>query len=143
MSIAQPIAGARRGACPSLDAPMQTGDGLLARLRVAGGRLTPAALGKLASIAGSFGNGAIEITARGNLQVRGLRAAGAAPFARAVEAVVGIERGLVVETPPLAGSAGLDYFSALDAPETHERADPQGMQHLHRVLRICKRPTSL
>jgi precorrin-3B synthase len=111
MSIALPIAGARRGACPSLDAPMQTGDGLLARLRVVGGRLTPAALGKLAGIAGSFGNGAIEITARGNLQVRGLRAAGAVPFARAVEAVVGIERGLVVETPPLAGS---DPYEILD-----------------------------
>ena len=64
MSIALPIAGARRGACPSLDAPMQTGDGLLARLRIAGGRLTPAALGKLANIAGSFGNGAVELTAR-------------------------------------------------------------------------------
>jgi precorrin-3B synthase len=90
---------------------MQTGDGLLARLRVAGGRLTPTALGELAHIAGSFGNGAIEITARGNLQVRGLRAAGVAPFARAVEAVVGIERGLVVETPPL---AGMDPYEALD-----------------------------
>ena len=111
MSIALPIAGPRRGACPSLDAPMQTGDGLLARLRVGGGRLTPAALGKLAGIAGSFGNGAIEITARGNLQVRGLRAAGAAPFARAVEAIVSIERGLVVETPPLAGS---DPYEVLD-----------------------------
>ena len=111
MSIALPIAGARRGACPSLDAPMQTGDGLLARLRVAGGRLTPAALGKLAGIAGSFGNGAIEITARGNLQVRGLRAAGAAPFAREVEAIVSIERGLVVETPPLAGN---DPYEVLD-----------------------------
>ncbi|HTO28267.1 MAG TPA: precorrin-3B synthase, partial [Devosia sp.] len=113
MSTALPITGARRGACPSLDAPMQTGDGLLARLRVAGGRLTPAALGKLANIAGSFGNGAIEITARGNLQVRGLRAAGAAPFARAVEAVVSIERGLVVDTPPLAGS------------DPHEIIDPR------------------
>lgn len=108
MSIALPIAGARRGACPSLDAPMQTGDGLLARIRVAGGRLTPDALGKLADIAGSFGNGAIEITARGNLQVRGLRSAGVAPFARAIEAVVGIERGLVVETPPLAGDDELE-----------------------------------
>ena len=111
MSIVLPIAGARRGACPSLDAPMQTGDGLLARLRISGGRLTPAALGKLASIAGSFGNGSIEITARGNLQVRGLRAAGAAPFARAVEAVVSIERGLVVETPPLAGT---DPYEVVD-----------------------------
>jgi precorrin-3B synthase len=111
MSIALPIAGARRGACPSLDAPMQTGDGLLARLRIAGGRLTPVALGKLANVAGSFGNGAIEITARGNLQVRGLRAAGAVPFARAVEAIVGIERGLVVETPPLAGN---DPYEIID-----------------------------
>ena len=110
MSIALPIAGLRRGACPSLDAPMQTGDGLLARLRVSGGRLTPSALGKLATIAGSFGNGSIEITARGNLQVRGLRAAGVSPFARAIEAVVSIERGLVVETPPLAGSDPQEFM---------------------------------
>ncbi|MHA6729768.1 precorrin-3B synthase [Devosia sp. A369] len=103
MSIALPLTHVRRGACPSLDAPMQTGDGLLARLRVAGGRMTPAALEKLSNIAGDFGNGAIEVTARGNLQVRGLTAAGSRPFARAIEASVSIERGLVVETPPLAG----------------------------------------
>lgn len=109
MSIALPIASQRRGACPSLDAPMQTGDGLLARLRVAGGRLAPAALHKLARIAGDFGNGAMEITARGNLQVRGLTAAGALPFARAVESVVAIERGLVVETPPLAGDDPYEF----------------------------------
>lgn len=113
MSIALPIAHQRRGACPSLDAPMQTGDGLLARLRIAGGRLTPAALDMLAHIAATFGNGAVEITARGNLQVRGLTAAGVLPFARAVEGVVVIERGPVVETPPLAG----------DDPE--EIADPR------------------
>jgi len=82
---------------------MQTGDGLLARLRIAGGRISPAKLARLAQLAGDFGNGVVEITARGNLQVRGLTAAGALPFARAVEALVSIERGLVVETPPLAG----------------------------------------
>lgn len=99
----------RRGACPSLDAPMRTGDGLLARLRVVGGRLTPGQLTKVAEIAGQFGNGQIEITARGNLQVRGLGDATAADFARAVDGVVGIERGLVIECPPLAGDdpAGL------------------------------------
>ena len=99
----------RRGACPSLDAPMRTGDGLLARLRVVGGRLTPVQLTKVAAIAGQFGNGQIEITARGNLQVRGLSDATAVDFARAIEAVVEIERGLVVECPPLAGDdpAGL------------------------------------
>lgn len=103
MSIALNLENRRRGACPSLDTPMQTGDGLLARLRIAGNRLTPTQLGKLAGLVGDFGNGAMEITARGNLQVRGLTPAGTLPFARAVEAIVGIERGLVVETPPLAG----------------------------------------
>lgn len=103
MSIVLPIAAYRRGACPSLDAPMQTGDGLLSRLRIAGGRLSPAQLAAIAALAAEHGNGLVEITARGNLQVRGLTPASAAPFARAVEALITIERGLVVETPPLAG----------------------------------------
>ena len=93
----------RRGACPSLDTPMQTGDGLLARLRVANGWLTPAQLGAIAALAREHGNGLVEITARGNLQVRGLREQSASPFAAAIEAIVAIERGLVVETQPLAG----------------------------------------
>lgn len=82
---------------------MRTGDGLLARLRVAGGRLTPEQLAEIAEIAGQFGNGQIEITARGNLQVRGLTDTSTAPFGRAIERVVEIERGLVIECPPLAG----------------------------------------
>lgn len=104
MSLALPSPASRRGACPSLDSPMQTGDGLLARLRVAGGALTPNQLSALAGLAEEYGNGLVEITARGNLQVRGLTPASSSPFARAVEAVVAIERGLVVETPPLAGA---------------------------------------
>ena len=103
MSVTLPIAAYRRGACPTLDAPMQTGDGLLARLRVKGGRLTPAQLTSIAALAAEHGNGLIEISARGNLQVRGLTPASAAPFARAIEALIKIQRGLVVETPPLAG----------------------------------------
>jgi precorrin-3B synthase len=103
MSVTLPIAAYRRGACPTLDAPMQTGDGLLTRLRIRGGRLAPAQLARIAALAAEHGNGIVEITDRGNLQVRGLTPASAAPFARAVEAVVTIERGLVIETPPLAG----------------------------------------
>ena len=82
---------------------MQTGDGLLARLRVVDGQLTPAQLGEIARLAALHGNGLVEISARGNLQVRGLTAASTAPFANAVRAVVAIDSGLVVETPPLAG----------------------------------------
>ena len=103
MSVTLPIAAYRRGACPTLDAPMQTGDGLLTRLRIRGGRLSPVQLGRIAALAAEHGNGIVEITDRGNLQVRGLTPASAAPFARAVESVVMIERGLVIETPPLAG----------------------------------------
>ena len=82
---------------------MPTGDGLLARLRVAGGRLTPTELAAIAGLADQHGNGQVEITARGNLQVRGLTAATTPGFAAAVRALVDIEDGLVVETPPLAG----------------------------------------
>ncbi len=104
MAIALPIAEPRRrGACPTLDAPMPTGDGLLARIRVSGSRLTPAQLARIADLAATRGNGLVEITARGNLQVRGLTHGSAAPFARSIEALVTIERGLVIETTPLAG----------------------------------------
>jgi precorrin-3B synthase len=82
---------------------MQTGDGLLARLRIAQRRLTPMQIGRIAALAAEHGNGLVEVTARGNLQVRGLTPASAAPFARATDSLVKIERGLVVETPPLAG----------------------------------------
>ena len=112
----------RRGACPSLDAPMQTGDGLLARLRIAGGRLTPEQMIAIAGLAGQYGNGLVEISARGNLQVRGLSAASSPQFASGVREVVSIETGLVVETPPLAG----------DDPQ--ERADPRQLADTIRGL---------
>jgi len=82
---------------------MQTGDGLLARVRVAGGRLTPDQLIALARLAQAHGNGLVEVSARGNLQVRGLTQETASIFAHGVEEEAEIERGLVVQTPPLAG----------------------------------------
>jgi len=94
---------ARRGACPTLGAPMQTGDGLLARLRVAGNRLAPQQLAALARLALAHGNGLVEITARGNLQVRGLTPASAPLFARTAGALLPVETGLVVDLSPLAG----------------------------------------
>lgn len=109
MSPALPIAASRRGACPSLDAPMQTGDGLLARLRIASGRIDAARLEQLAVLCGTFGNGIVEITARGNLQVRGLTPATVPAFAAAVRDIVAVEAGLVVETPPLAGDDPLEF----------------------------------
>ena len=62
----------RRGACPSLATPMMTGDGLLVRLRPARPGFT---FGQFRSLCPrrreTCGNGILEITARGNLQIRG------------------------------------------------------------------------
>ncbi|MFC0012911.1 precorrin-3B synthase [Devosia nitrariae] len=110
---AEPPAPSRRGACPTLREPMPTGDGLLARFRPIDSTLTPAALTAVARAAEAYGNGLIEITARGSLQVRGLTAATAAPLARAIRAAVAVEEGVPIETAPLAG---------LDPAE---RADPR------------------
>ncbi len=67
----------RRGACPSAGAAMVTGDGLLSRVRLPGGRITPQQLASLAELAERWGNGELELTSRGNLQFRGLTDGGA------------------------------------------------------------------
>ena len=109
MSFILPIEASRRGACPTLDAPMQTGDGLLARIRLADGRIDPFRLERLAVVCGTYGNGIMEITARGNLQVRGLTEAVVADFAAEVRQIISVDTGLVVETPPLAGDDPLEF----------------------------------
>jgi precorrin-3B synthase len=128
MSLALPIAARRRGACPSLDAPMQTGDGLLARIRIAGGRLDPVRLEQLAALCGTYGNGIVEITARGNLQVRGLTEAAMPAFSSAVRDLTPVETGLVMDVPPLAGDDPLEFvdprplaasIKAMAAPFAH------------------------
>ncbi|AOF89070.1 precorrin-3B synthase [Sinorhizobium sp. RAC02] len=94
----------RRGACPSIAAPMQTGDGLLVRLRPAAPALTADDLLALADLARAHGNGLIEITARGNLQLRGLTEA-SVPHLAAGLAAAGIvpQTGVAIEVPPFAG----------------------------------------
>ena len=76
----------RRGACPALFTPMQTGDGLLARI-VPAERITPGAFAAFCAAARRHGNGTIEVSARGSLQVRGLTAASAPRFADEVAAL--------------------------------------------------------
>lgn len=60
-------------------------------------------MSRLAQLASEHGNGIVEVTARGNLQVRGLRAGSAAVFAGAAEAVLAVETGLVLDMSPIAG----------------------------------------
>ncbi len=104
----------RRGACPGLSAPMPTGDGLLARFRPAG-TVALDALAGLATAAHRHGNGILEITSRGSIQIRGLTAETAPAFADDVAKLgVAAHDGVPVIADPL---AGLDPTEALDAEE--------------------------
>lgn len=94
----------RRDACPTLATPMQTGDGLLARLNPVASGFSPKALIGLCKAAAMHGNGVIEVTGRGSLQIRGVTAASTAPLAAEVDALgIAVRGGVPVETGPLAG----------------------------------------
>jgi precorrin-3B synthase len=69
---APPTLSYRKGWCPGALKPMETGDGLLARVRAPRGRLSLDQAAALADAATRCGNGAIGLTARANLHLRGL-----------------------------------------------------------------------
>lgn len=69
-----------RGWCPGAHRPMQSGDGLVVRVRPPLGRLTGDQARGLAAAARAFGNGLIHLTNRANLQLRGVTEAGHAPL---------------------------------------------------------------
>lgn len=61
-----------KGWCPGALRPMQSGDGLVVRVRPFGGRLEAAQVARLAELAERYGNGLIDVTSRANLQIRGV-----------------------------------------------------------------------
>ncbi len=65
-----------RGWCPGALRPMESGDGLIARVRPWWGAFSLAQASGLAEIAERLGNGHIDLTRRANLQIRGLREQG-------------------------------------------------------------------
>ena len=100
----------------------EAADGWLARVRVPGGRLASSALLALAAIADELGNGLVDLTARANIQLRGLQAAAGADLASRLR-----DAGLLpslthdrvrnVLASPLAGRAAgaLDHVDAIVA----------------------------
>ncbi len=92
----------KRGWCPTLDTPMQSGDGLLVRIQPRHARLNPTQARTLATAAERHGNGIIELTQRGNLQLRGLRDTTIDPFAAAMAEAYLPSPGHVLP-PPLLG----------------------------------------
>ncbi len=92
-----------RGACPSLLAPMETGDGLLVRFLPISPMRIDAFIG-LCEAARTHGNGMIEVSARGSLQVRGLTPRSAPLFADAIAGLdIAIGDGVPVLADPLPG----------------------------------------
>lgn len=64
-----------KGWCPGALRPMQSGDGLVVRIRPPMGRLTPAQAKAIAGAGVTHGNGTIDLSARANLQLRGVTTA--------------------------------------------------------------------
>lgn len=116
---ASPLPSMVRGACPSLSAPMPTGDGLLVRLRPSTPGLTVAQLRALAKATEEHGNGLIEITARGNFQLRGMTPQSMPGLAADIDrAGIVPESGVAIEVPPL---SGVDPSEIADARGLAER----------------------
>ncbi|BBZ33779.1 precorrin-3B synthase [Mycolicibacterium confluentis] len=97
-------------ACPGALSLHQAADGALARIRLPGGLLTAQQMAALAVAAREFGSGVLELTGRGNLQIRGI-GPDPAPVAQAV-ADVGLlpspthERVRNIVASPLSGRVG-------------------------------------
>lgn len=111
----------RRGACPSLAVPMLTGDGWLARLSFTEPLEVPQTTG-ICEVAERLGNGLVEVTARGSLQIRGLDEG--APLAAALAPLgLPLAEGVPVIASPLAGR------------DPAERADPRPLAAVLRAFR--------
>ncbi len=98
-----------KGWCPGVLRPMQSGDGLLARVRPWCGALRLDEAKGLADASERFGNGHIDLTRRANLQIRGLEAVGVHGLQDAVDRLglvdrdVEAEAGRNIMVSPLAG----------------------------------------
>ena len=61
-----------KGWCPGALRPMMSGDGLVVRIRPPAGRLNQRQAAGIATLATSCGNGIIDLSNRGNVQLRGV-----------------------------------------------------------------------
>jgi precorrin-3B synthase len=63
---------ARGDLCPGVFRPWSADDGALVRLRLVGGAIPASTLQRLGDVSRTYGDGNVHLTARANLQVRGL-----------------------------------------------------------------------
>lgn len=96
-------------ACPGALQVHQAADGALVRVRLPGGMITAAQLATLAGVSDEFGSGTLELTARGNVQVRGITEVTAVAEAIAEAGLLPSathERVRNIVASPLSGRAG-------------------------------------
>jgi precorrin-3B synthase len=122
----------RKGWCPGVLSPMETGDGLLARVRAPRGRLSLDQAAALADAALACGNGVIGLTARANLHLRGLSESTLLNLrarledAGLIDADLGVERLRNIVASPLDDldpEALLDFGPSVAALETQLAED--------------------
>ncbi len=87
-----------QGWCPGALRPMPSGDGLVVRVRPHLGRLTQAQAAGIAELARRHGNGLIDLSARANLQIRGVAEAGYPPLIEGLRALGLIDDSIAAET---------------------------------------------
>src|ERR1700756_4738600 len=117
-------------ACPGALQVHQAADGALVRVRLPGGMITPAQLSTLSSVSTEFGSGTLELTARGNVQVRGIGDVDAAAEAIADAGLLPSpthERVRNIVASPLSGRAGgrADVRAWVDELDAAICADPR------------------
>ena len=107
----------RRGTCPGVLAPMQVGDGFLLRVRVPAGVLPAGHARRIAELGERYGNGLIDLSHRGNLQLRGVPADALDPVTDALRGMGYVSSDAASEAVRnvlCSPTAGLDPAAAMD-----------------------------
>lgn len=117
----------RKGWCPGALRPMESGDGLLLRIRPRLGTLPIAAFAAIAEAAAAYGSGDIDLTNRGNLQLRGL----SAETYRAALALLD-EAGLIDSDPGIESVRNIivDPLSGIDPARADIRALAEALENV-------------
>ncbi|MFG2988581.1 precorrin-3B synthase [Streptomyces sp. NPDC048257] len=114
----EPVIRERGDACPGALRLHAADDGFLARVRVPGGLLTSRQASVLALAADRFGDGHLELTSRGNVQLRGLADGCGGGLAELLDGAgllpaPGHERVRNIVATPMSGLEGTDRPDAL------------------------------
>ena len=102
-----------KGWCPGALRPMESGDGLVVRIRPRMAQMTAAQVLGVAETALSHGNGIIELTARANVQLRGVTPESHTPLITGLRAL-----GLIDKTAQAAGAGKMTVVEVEEIVET-------------------------